>query len=155
MSFLGGCGPIPVIEVTSFQSAYGPRYPVRVDASASDENGPGAVQSFKDEANINNIMAKFQRTGALEWVERNAGQYEDVSGVDFNESMDTVVRAREMFEELPSSIRDKFRNDPAAFFDFVNDPAHIDELRELGLAKPVVPPPAPLQVEVVAPKAPE
>jgi phage internal scaffolding protein len=38
-----------------------------------------------------------------------------------------------MFNDLPSSIRSRFGNDPAAFLDFVNDEGNADEMIKLGL----------------------
>lgn len=119
--------------------AYGPRVPVLLDASPDDVNGEGAVQSFKEECDINNIMRKFQRTGMLEWLNTHDGEFADVTGVNFENAMETILRAQSMFDDLPSSVRDRFGNNPAAFFDFVHDPGNVDELRKLGLARPLEP----------------
>ena len=48
--------------------------------------------------------------------------------------METVAKGKTMFEELPSSIRTKFENDPAKFLDFVQDKENLTEMQELGLA---------------------
>ena len=59
--------------------------------------------------------------------------------------MNIVTRAQQMFEELPSKIRNKFKNDPSAFLDFVADPLNRPEMDEMGLTEAKVPPePAPL-----------
>ena len=79
--------------------AYGARLDVTLDASAGPDNGEGAVQSFKDECDINNIMAKFQRTGMLEWINTHEGTYGDVTGASFEASMATILKAQEMFDE--------------------------------------------------------
>jgi len=40
-----------------------------------------------------------------------------------------------MFNDLPSSIRSRFGNDPAAFLDFVQDENNADEMVKLGLTE--------------------
>lgn len=132
-----------VITGVRVSPVFGERAKVTLDASASDENGPGAVQSFKDESDINNIMRKFQRTGMLDWLNTHDGEYGDVTGITFETSMATILKAQEMFDELPSTVRERFMNNPALFFDFVHDPKNLAELRQLGLAKPEEVPPAP------------
>lgn len=116
--------------------AYGARPEIVLHAEANDEDGQGAVQSFKDECDINNIMRKFQRTGMLDWINTYDGEFADVTGITFEASMNTILKAQEMFDDLPSTVRDRFANNPALFFDFVHDPKNLDELRNLGLAKP-------------------
>lgn len=147
MSYVEGC------LRGEFRNGYSE--PVRVCVPLSS-SGKGAVQSEKDACDINRIMAKYQKTGVVTWLEKREGQYRDVTGLDFMEAMDTIVKGREMFDELPSSVREKFRNDPALFLDFMHDPNMLEEQYRMGLAvRPVVAePPAPLRVEVVAPKVP-
>lgn len=98
--------------------------------------GPGAKQSFKDECNINKIMAKFQRTGVLNHYAKHAPQYMDVPAIEYLDALTTIADANSMFEELPSTIRAKFENDPSKFLAFVQDPKNLEECRELGLANP-------------------
>lgn len=128
-----------------FITAYGKKLKVALDASERD-GMPGALQAFKDECDINRIMSGYQKSGAVNWLEKRQGQYLDVTAIDFMDAMQTVVKGREMFEELPSSIRDRFRNDPAEFLDFMHNPENADEMYKLGLAvrkEPPVEEPAP------------
>lgn len=94
-----------------------------------------AKQSFKDECDINNIMAKYRRTGLIEAVNRNQPRYADVTGLEFRTAMEMVAEAQQLFEDMPSSVRKRFGNDPAAFLDFVNDPENRAEAVRLGLVK--------------------
>ena len=91
-------------------------------------------QSFTKECNINTILAKYQKTGAIDHVNKNQGSYGYASSDDFTASMEIVARGQTMFNELPSSIRTKFENDPAKFLDFVQDDKNKKEMQELGLA---------------------
>ncbi len=90
-------------------------------------------QSFANECDINNIMRKFQKTGAVSHLNRYGAEYGYATSLDFAESMRVVTKGQEMFNDLPSSIRSRFGNDPALFLDFVQDDSNVDEMVELGL----------------------
>jgi len=92
-----------------------------------------AKQSMAVECNINNIMKRYQKTGALSHVNRRGADYGFATSLDFAESMRVVVAGQELFDGLPSSIRSKFSNDPAAFLAFVQDEGNAEEMVELGL----------------------
>lgn len=109
------------------------------------------LQNFKDECDINNIMKKFERTGMLNHAKAFEGGYGDFTDtpVDFQEAMNIVLRAEEMFATVPAKVRKEFDNDAGKFLSFVEDPANLERCRELGLALPVEEPAAPMKVEVV------
>lgn len=97
-----------------------------------DENQ--AKQSFKDECDINKIMARFQKTGILDHYTKHAPQYMDIPAIDYHEALNIIATAESMFEELPSEARKKFDNDPEKFLEFVQNPANAEQLADLGLA---------------------
>ena len=90
-------------------------------------------QSFKDECDINKIMEKFQKTGAITHYAKHAPSYGDATPVDYQNALNIVADANTMFEELPSSIRKKFDNDPSQFLEFVQDEKNSEEMIQLGL----------------------
>ncbi len=90
-------------------------------------------QSHQKECDINNIMARYQKTGAIEHTAKHAPRYLDTTGIAFHDAELLVAGARSMFEELPSSLRATFDNSPQLFLDFVADPENDDELKKLGL----------------------
>nr|UXQ88134.1 MAG: internal scaffolding protein [Microvirus sp.] len=90
-------------------------------------------QSFKDECDINCIMAKFQKTGALNHYASRSPEYGDATPVALHDAQNIVANANTMFEELPSSIRKKFDNDPGTFLEFVQDEKNQEEMISLGL----------------------
>ncbi len=99
-------------------------------------------QSFKKECDINEILAKYQRTGALSHFNQHSAEYGFATSLDFAESMRVVKTGQEMFDALPSSVRNRFGNDPAAFLEFVqDDEKNHDEMVELGLIKGAKPDP--------------
>ena len=100
-------------------------------------------QSHKKECDINNIMRKYQKTGAITHQNKHEAEYGFATGQTFLDAMLTVTKGQQMFDELPSSIRNKFYNDPAQFLDFVQDPANKQELMEMGLTEESDPTPTP------------
>lgn len=101
---------------------------------AIDCSGPGRTkQSFKEECNINNIMAKFQRTGLIDHVAKWSPTYGDqLTPDDYQNAQMQIAQANTMYEELPSSLRRKFPG-PAAFLEFVTDPTNEEKMREMKL----------------------
>jgi len=95
-------------------------------------------QSMTKECDINYIMRKYQKTGAVSHINRHGAEYGFATSLDFAESMRVVTKAQGMFDALPSSIRSRFANDPAAFLEFVQDDSNEEEMIKLGLVeKPV------------------
>lgn len=129
------------VLTTTFITAYGPKPRVHGTHISPDSR---TKQSFKDDCDINNIMARYIKTGVIDFTARNQPRYGDVTGASFESAMATVAAANTMFHELPARVRDRFRNDPAKFLDFVNNPDNKDEARALGLLKPVPEAPAPI-----------
>lgn len=81
------------------------------------------LQSFKDDADINCIIARFENTGVLVDptvpVSRTPqfGDYSDMPS--YHEAQNVIVAANNAFNDLSAKIRERFGNDPAAYFDFV------------------------------------
>lgn len=93
-----------------------------------------AQQQFKDDCDINKIMQRFQKTGAIDHVAKHQPQYGFVTPLSYHESLNIISTADSMFNDLPSSIRNQFHNNPQAFLEFVQNPDNADQLRTMGLA---------------------
>ncbi len=95
-------------------------------------------QSFKDETDINKILHRAQAAGTMSHLDKYQGTYGDFADFDFFDAQINLTRGREVFDSLPSEIRKEFNQSPAQFFDYVNDPENIDDLRKKlpGLAAP-------------------
>ncbi len=95
-------------------------------------------QSHRDETDIVKIMARFDKTGTISHLEKHEGVYADFSDFDFHEQTRKLTRGREIFDDLPAELRKEFGQSPAAFFEYVNDPKNIDDLKKRlpALAKP-------------------
>lgn len=94
-------------------------------------------QQFKDEADINNIMARYQKTGVLVdplTQTTRKPMFDDFSELgDFRDHQQAVIDAQEMFMQLPSRLRARFQNDPAELLQWLSNPANKEEAMELGL----------------------
>lgn len=97
------------------------------------ENSPHTKQEFKAESDINTIMAQYMRTGEMPHINEVAPQFLDVTDMDFQVHMNYIREAQELFDDLPSQIRNRFQNDPGAFIDFTSDPINRPELAKMGL----------------------
>lgn len=91
-------------------------------------------QAHKDECDINRIMAKYQKTGAIAHLSKYRPAYAELTGESFMEMMHKVKAAETMFDDLPASLRKKFNGNPADFLRFVQNPANLPEMVSLGLA---------------------
>lgn len=112
-------------------------------------------QEFKDECDINRIMARALRHGVL--PQQPGALYGDFSEVgDYQEAQNIILHAQQQFAALPSKVRERFDNDPANMLRFVSDPKNKEEGRKLGLYNPELPAPvkpAPMEVIVIPPEA--
>ncbi|WNK14170.1 MAG: internal scaffolding protein [Microvirus sp.] len=111
-----------------FRYNYGPRHRVSISFT-----GPGRTkQAFKDECDINILMAKYLKTGLMEHVNQALPQFEDVTSLDYQNAQNLIADAMSMFEDIPSKIRNRFDNDPGKLLDWVHNPANAVEAAELG-----------------------
>ncbi len=125
-------------EVFAFNGRYKTAYDYgNMDYSTSFEGKSKTKQYFRKECDINNIMARFQKTGVIDHFTTYGHSYGEVPAIDLQEALNIAIDAEDMFDDLPSSIRDKFRNNPVEFLEFVQNQDNIEEMRELGLARPL------------------
>lgn len=106
---------------------------------AAEANGPPGesltVQSQSEDADINMIVRRMTSTGQMPTTARvpEYGDFESVG--DYRSALHAVMEAQDNFMQLPAKVRAQFSNDPQEFLTFASDPANIDELRKMGLAK--------------------
>lgn len=99
-----------------------------------------AVQSQKEEADINTIVRNFGVTGQLP-VGVRIPQYGDFDGIDdYRTALEAVRAAEESFMRLPADLRARLDHSPQAFLEYAANPANLEEMRKLGLAVPASPP---------------
>lgn len=137
MSMLNHSRPFPS-EQPQVHTAF--NRPPRLTLSFS---GPGRTkQSFKDECDINIIMARYETSGVLEHMNRTEGRFLDTTQFDYQDAMLLVAEANSIFQQMPARLRDQFDNDPAKLLEFVHDPKNLAESVAMGFIDPTkLPPP--------------
>jgi len=116
----------------NFKSAYSKKQRLQISFNTDSR---WTKQAFKDECDINNIMGRYIASGEIPALNQTAPQYLDTTGLEFQQAMEFVAGAQSMFEELPSSIRNRFQNDPASFLDFCSMEKNRPELAAMGLLR--------------------
>lgn len=101
----------------------------------SVNNDPSKTdQSFAEQCDINNIIKRYQQTGQVTHLAKNQGIYSDVSEIpDLQGAFQAVQDASFAFSTLPASIRDRFKNNPIEFVEFLQNPENDAEAISLGL----------------------
>lgn len=95
-------------------------------------------QHFKDECDINNIIAQYEATGVMP-----QGDRKPMFG-DFDKFPQDLMSSRQMFDEatarfmeLPSRLRKQFDNDPTKLLGWLQDPSNYEQAVEYGLLEKV------------------
>lgn len=115
-----------------------------------------AIQSAKEECDINTLVKRFGLTGQMP-VDVRPPTYGDFTNIyDFRSAQDALIAAREAFMAMPADVRKRFGHDPQLFLEFCSDEKNLDEMRKLGLAVPKKEPEPEkvMKVEVVNPDPP-
>jgi len=113
-----------------FRTAYGPKLKVQLTTGKI-----GAKQSFKNDCDINVILARYMKTGVLPDTKARA-EFMDVPQITYLEAMNIIQLGDKAFFELPSEQRDFFQNNPANFLAFTQEESNLEEMRKMGLARP-------------------
>ena len=94
-------------------------------------------QYFRDESDINNIVAYWSRTGDYNAFNQNRpSRYVDCSIVqDFESALNTLIKAEDILKTMSPADRLRFQDDPVAFIEHFSDPAHSSELEKLVNSK--------------------
>lgn len=135
---------------------------------------PGRTkQAFKKTTDVNDIIARYRKSGVLDHVSKTSPVFTDVSKFpNFQQATQLVTDAAAAFAQLSSEIRTRFSNDPTKLGYFLQDPANNAEAVKLGLIsapkaeappagaakvppKPTVPDPTTTPAAKVGLKAPE
>jgi len=95
-------------------------------------------QEFKEECDINNILAKFRRTGRITHIREHGARYGDAKLTSYEDAMLTVAGANTLWEDLPSDLRNEFGG--IKKFLAWQEKASIDEIREKFGEAPPSPP---------------
>lgn len=85
-------------------------------------------QQWKDDCDVNHIMARYVKTGHLTHLQSKPGMYADLSKItDLVGAYEDIAQAEEAFKALPSRLRNKFDNDPVKLVEYLQDPKNLEE----------------------------
>jgi hypothetical protein len=119
---------------------YGELIMSMMETFKSDEYTDGRTkQAFKDQTDINKILAKAATGQTITHLAKHEAAYGDFSDYeDLLTAHGRLQRGQRIFDELPGEVKREFHQDPGRFFAYVNDPENVGRLHELvpGLAKP-------------------
>lgn len=90
-------------------------------------------QEFKDECDVELIVARFKRTGMVDHLQRGVPQFMDVSEVGtYRELVERMREAEAYFLGLPAEVRARFENDPARYVELLAGESgpELEELRK-------------------------
>ncbi len=106
--------------------------------TAKDYKDGRTKQAFNDETDINKILRRAEKTGTISHLNKHEAHYGDFTGFDFLEAQLKLTAGSDIFAELPAEVRSEFNQNPAEFFDYVNDPENKERLGVLlpALAEP-------------------
>lgn len=91
-------------------------------------------QHHKEQCDVNNIIKKYQQTGIITHMARDAGIYSGLAPAEsYFDAMKIVLDAKDAFMTLPADVRKKFRNDPQELLSWMQDPKNLEEGVKLGL----------------------
>lgn len=112
-------------------------------------------QQFKDQTDINRIMAQYEKMGISYGNLPNdqSAVYGDVSLIpnNYQEILHKVAAAEAAFLQLPAELRSQYNNNPQDLVDWLAKPENNAKAVELGLKKPK---PEPTPEPPTAPKTP-
>lgn len=94
------------------------------------EFGPSRTkQSFKDETDINRIIARHGLAQTISHLAKFENQYGDYTEWDdLLDAHSKLSKGTAIFDELPGEVKREFNQNPGEFFAFVNNPANKDKL---------------------------
>jgi len=93
---------------------------------------PIVQTQFQDESDINNILAKYSRTGVLPNKDRQAHYLDLSQSIDFAQMQDKILYMNEMFMELPARVRADLRT-PEEFYQSFQSEDGLKRLEYLGV----------------------
>lgn len=136
--------------------------PVKVLFDENDPNSRSRThQSFAKDADINNIMAKYRKTGILvdptlvnSARQPRFGDFSDI--VDYASIVNRITQANADFMTLSAEVRAKFDNDVEKCLVFIADPKNLVEAVKLKLLPESMLPPLPKEPpkDAAAPQVP-
>lgn len=110
--------------------------------AASNESGLKCADASRtkqapaEEVDINQIVARFIKTGQMPTDLRTPLNGDFTNLPDYQTALNMVREGQEAFNAMPVEVRTRFHNDPAEFIDFISNDDNRAEAEKWGLALP-------------------
>ena len=94
---------------------------------------------FLQETDINFLLARYKNTGSFYSMQdlvkaKRRPQFGDFTGIpDYQESLNKMASALEMFQDLPLKVRQRFHDSPIELLAFLQDENNRQEAESLGI----------------------
>lgn len=85
--------------------------------------------------NVQTLLEPARKKGLLDAVTRYEGEMDDIPAKTYEQAMNTVAQAQQMFDAMPAHVRNRFANDPKQFLEFTHNPKNAEEMKAMGLLK--------------------
>jgi len=118
------------MSAPKIRNKFSPRVPKIFNSQKADRT----QQHFAREVDINNILAKYRKTGTIDHINQTKlrfGDFRDLA--DFCGDMDKITKAQQAFDHLPSSLRKEFGNSPSDFFAYIGKEENFDKCVQMGI----------------------
>lgn len=114
------------------------KYKTRPPVGFKCESESKVQQQFRDQCATDAIIKKYNMMGVNPFISAAEPQYLDTTQVpSFVAAMDSQIRVKSYFDNLPSDVRLQFNNSPEQFSQIVLSGQHNDMLRDLGILPPL------------------
>lgn len=97
---------------------HNPRWRV---ALVCEEGSSMTKQAFKEEADMNNIVQRFQETGQIPWNTSDNPQYGVAPVLDLKGALDLIKAGRQEFDELSPAVQEMFHGDSDLYLNFLSE----------------------------------
>lgn len=92
-------------------------------------------QHHADDLDLNKVFPKFDKAGMARLKQQVTVDEEalmDLVGMDYTKSMMELKRVESEFNELPSGVRNKFKNEPGEYLKYLSRPQKAaEEVKEI------------------------
>jgi len=126
--------PVKIFSRYNTEAAVLPRPRISFDPKKKADQSM-TNQADMDAADINKIMARYEKTGVLvdpSGVERKPtyGDFTEIK--NYHQMLCSIRNVERSFNLLPAQTRNRFDNDPQKLIDFLEDPKNDKEAVKLG-----------------------
>ena len=92
-------------------------------------------ESQKQLTDVSVLLEPAIKNGLLRHSTKFTEEYDDIPSITYQDALQTVATATQMFQELPNAWRKRFHNDPKEFLEFTANPENATEMQKMGMLK--------------------